>query len=349
MRLGSSLWHAEDRVDRIIDRLVLHAGDAALCAGQSGSSPTWLRILEPFGLRSHNARRRQSPISVFLRALRSASSLLRIGGQGCGPRKTRQFGPAIRRSTCAATASRGTSGRASTRSPAKRPGPATSLPGGSGIVPEADLGCCRTISRARTRSSSAAARRMFPPGWRGAARGSSASTIPRRSSPRRGACSCEHGLDFPLLHGNAEAVPYPDAVVRLRHLRVRRMPVGRSAALGARGRAAAAPRRPPRLSRQLVPDDPVHAGGGRRRRDRSAAAPGVRHVPHRVAGRERASSSTSRTAIGSRLLRRSGFEIEELMELRPPATTRRTRYPFVTLDWARQWPCEEVWKVRKRA
>jgi hypothetical protein len=49
------------------------------------------------------------------------------------------------------------------------------------------------------------------------------------------------------------------------------------------------------------------------------------------------------------LLRRSGFEIEALMELRPPATTRRTRYPFVTLDWARQWPCEEVWKVRKRA
>ena len=24
-----------------------------------------------------------------------------------------------------------------------------------------------------------------------------------------------------------------------------------------------------------------------------------------------------------------------------------TRYPFVTLDWARQWPCEEVWKARK--
>jgi len=23
------------------------------------------------------------------------------------------------------------------------------------------------------------------------------------------------------------------------------------------------------------------------------------------------------------------------------------RYPFVTLEWARQWPCEEVWKARK--
>ena len=48
-----------------------------------------------------------------------------------------------------------------------------------------------------------------------------------------------------------------------------------------------------------------------------------------------------------RLLRGSGFEIEDLIELRP-SETATTRYPFVTLDWARQWPSEEVWKVRKR-
>jgi hypothetical protein len=24
-----------------------------------------------------------------------------------------------------------------------------------------------------------------------------------------------------------------------------------------------------------------------------------------------------------------------------------TRYPFVTREWARRWPSEEVWKVRK--
>jgi hypothetical protein len=24
-----------------------------------------------------------------------------------------------------------------------------------------------------------------------------------------------------------------------------------------------------------------------------------------------------------------------------------TTYPFVTPEWARRWPCEEVWKVRK--
>ena len=48
-----------------------------------------------------------------------------------------------------------------------------------------------------------------------------------------------------------------------------------------------------------------------------------------------------------RLLRQSGFEIEDLIEARPSAEAT-TEYPYVTLEWARQWPCEEVWKVRKR-
>jgi hypothetical protein len=47
-----------------------------------------------------------------------------------------------------------------------------------------------------------------------------------------------------------------------------------------------------------------------------------------------------------RLLRANGFEVLELIELRPPADAA-SRYPFVTLDWARRWPSEEVWKARK--
>jgi hypothetical protein len=47
-----------------------------------------------------------------------------------------------------------------------------------------------------------------------------------------------------------------------------------------------------------------------------------------------------------RLLRRCGLEVEDLVELRPEMGAA-TRYPFVTLEWARQWPCEEVWKARK--
>jgi hypothetical protein len=47
------------------------------------------------------------------------------------------------------------------------------------------------------------------------------------------------------------------------------------------------------------------------------------------------------------LFTRSGFEIEELRELRIPEGAATT-YGWMPHEWARQWPCEEVWKVRKR-
>jgi len=47
------------------------------------------------------------------------------------------------------------------------------------------------------------------------------------------------------------------------------------------------------------------------------------------------------------LLRSSGFDLEELIEVRPPggATTRFSQF---SLEWARRWPVEEVWRARKR-
>ena len=47
------------------------------------------------------------------------------------------------------------------------------------------------------------------------------------------------------------------------------------------------------------------------------------------------------------LLRRCGFVVEELIEVRPPEGST-TNFPLVTLEWARQWPCEEIWKARKQ-
>ena len=38
--------------------------------------------------------------------------------------------------------------------------------------------------------------------------------------------------------------------------------------------------------------------------------------------------------------------LEQLLEIRPPGGST-TRYPFITLEWAQRWPCEEVWKARK--
>jgi SAM-dependent methyltransferase len=48
-----------------------------------------------------------------------------------------------------------------------------------------------------------------------------------------------------------------------------------------------------------------------------------------------------------RLFRASGLEVEDLIEVRPPEGST-TRHPLATLEWSRKWPCEEVWKVRKR-
>jgi SAM-dependent methyltransferase len=47
-----------------------------------------------------------------------------------------------------------------------------------------------------------------------------------------------------------------------------------------------------------------------------------------------------------RLLRGCGLQVEDLIELRPPPGATAS-HPMATLDWARRWPCEEVWKARK--
>jgi SAM-dependent methyltransferase len=48
-----------------------------------------------------------------------------------------------------------------------------------------------------------------------------------------------------------------------------------------------------------------------------------------------------------RVLRHNGFEIEDLIEIRPPESAT-TSSDYVTLEWARQWPSEEIWRARRR-
>jgi SAM-dependent methyltransferase len=49
------------------------------------------------------------------------------------------------------------------------------------------------------------------------------------------------------------------------------------------------------------------------------------------------------------LLRANGFEIERLVEVQAPADAEtHTYYSYVTADWARKWPCEEIWVARLR-
>ena len=155
----------------------------------------------------------------------------------------------------------------------------------------------------------------------------------------------QHGLEFPLIHGNAETVPYPDASFDL--------------AISEYGASIWADpyRWVPEASRLLrpggrlvflvnatilvlcMPDD-----------DGPATAEMVR--PYRDLHRlEWADDESVNFHLGYgdwiRLLRANDFDVEDLVELWP-AEGATTRYPFVTAEWARQWPSEEVWKARKR-
>ena len=50
-----------------------------------------------------------------------------------------------------------------------------------------------------------------------------------------------------------------------------------------------------------------------------------------------------------RLLRANGFEILDLVELYAPEDAKdHVEYSYVSADWARRWPSEEIWRARKR-
>jgi len=50
------------------------------------------------------------------------------------------------------------------------------------------------------------------------------------------------------------------------------------------------------------------------------------------------------------VLRANGFEIERLIEIQAPAdAVTHGHYDYVTADWARKWPAEEIWEAKKQA
>ena len=158
----------------------------------------------------------------------------------------------------------------------------------------------------------------------------------------------EHGLEFPLLLGNAEEVPLPDESFDM--------------AVSEYGAAIWADpyRWIPEAARLLRP-------GGRL----AFLVNGYLQMLCEPDGEEASEAATNRLVRGQfgrhrfewrsdesvefhlphgemiRLLRQTGFEVEELIEIRAPEDGS-ARHQSVTLEWARQWPSEEVWKARKR-
>jgi SAM-dependent methyltransferase len=48
-----------------------------------------------------------------------------------------------------------------------------------------------------------------------------------------------------------------------------------------------------------------------------------------------------------RLLRDSGFEVKDLVEVQAPEGAETPADPLATAEWSRRWPIEEAWKARK--
>ena len=48
-----------------------------------------------------------------------------------------------------------------------------------------------------------------------------------------------------------------------------------------------------------------------------------------------------------RLFRQTGFVVEELIETQPPKDATSTYRDAAETAWARRWPIEDIWKLRK--
>ena len=156
----------------------------------------------------------------------------------------------------------------------------------------------------------------------------------------------EHGLVFPLLEANAEAVPLPDASFDL--------------AISEYGAAIWCDpyRWIPEAARLLRPGGRLIFLGNSTlfmlcSPDEEAPAEDrlVRPFFGGLGRFEWPDDGSVEFNLGHgdmiRLLRASGFEVENLVELRAPEGAT-TRSPYVTPAWARLWPSEEVWVARKR-
>jgi SAM-dependent methyltransferase len=160
------------------------------------------------------------------------------------------------------------------------------------------------------------------------------------------ALQAEFGIDFPLHLGNAEATPFPDASFdfaiseygaaiwcdpfkwipeAFRLLR----PGGQLVFLG---QSTLMMLTLPELDNTAASDRLVRSQRGMHRFEWSDTKGIEFHLS---------------PGDWIRLLRRSGFEIEDLIELYP-ADGSTSLYPYATLEWSQRWPCEEIWKLRKR-
>ena len=155
----------------------------------------------------------------------------------------------------------------------------------------------------------------------------------------------EHELDFPLVHASAEAVPLPDASFDVAISEYGAslwcdpdLWLGEAARLLRSGGELVfltnapllilcSPERGP-AGAELVRDQ-----FGLRRTEWPDEDDSVEfHLPH---------------GEMIRALRRAGFEVLDLIEIQAPEDGDSGQWELVSLEWARRWPTEEIWRARR--
>jgi SAM-dependent methyltransferase len=167
--------------------------------------------------------------------------------------------------------------------------------------------------------------------------------LSQRQLAHAGRLMAEAGVDFPLIHASAEAIPFPDAsfdIVFCDH--------------GAM--TFADPYRTvPEVARLLRPGG-LFAFSHHSPIESIHWAPGAEAVGDRLAldyfGLHQVDDGEDtwfQLPYGEwiRLFRSNGFVVEDLVEPRPgPDATSSYRSPE-ELAWARRWPSEEIWRLRR--
>jgi len=157
----------------------------------------------------------------------------------------------------------------------------------------------------------------------------------------------EHGLEFPLLHGSAEEVPFPDRSFDL--------------AISEYGAAIWCDpyRWIPEAARLLRPGGQLIFLGGSTLLtlctplDGSAATQTLQRGYfdlHRLDWPDDGSVEFA-LPFGAwiRLFRANGLAVEDLVEIQAPEGGDPGQWDYVTVDWAHSWPSEQIWKLRKEA
>jgi SAM-dependent methyltransferase len=154
----------------------------------------------------------------------------------------------------------------------------------------------------------------------------------------------QFALEFPLVYASAEDVPLADEL-RPGLVGVRRRRVVRPLPLDSRSRPAPPRRWEARAHDERCPDDAL-LGWDEKVGDR-LVWPQFRM--RRFEWPELGSEVEFHLPHGEmiRLLRSTGFEVEDLIELQAPEDGSSGRWDFVTLEWARRWPSEEIWVARR--